>query len=181
MNYTNILKNCRIYVDMDGTMVVWKAAKSLEDLLEKGYFRGMPPYESVVTAIKILIAYGANVYALSAYMEENPYSVQEKNEWLDEFIPEIPAEKRIFCPCGTNKWEAVINASGGTPPQENLLLDDYSFNLHQWKEKGGVGIKLMNGVNGNNGTWQGEKISRFLPPLSIADEIVRVAAGIYSI
>lgn len=177
MNYTNILKNCRIYVDMDGTMVAWKEAKSLEDLLVKGYFRDMPPYESVITAIKILIAYGANVYALSAYMKESPYAVQEKDEWLDEFIPEIPAEKRIFCPCGDNKWQAAINASGDASLGKNLLLDDYSLNLHQWKESGGVGIKMINGINGNNGTWQGEKISRFLPPLRIADEIIRIAAG----
>ena len=98
MGKTNMLKNCCIFVDMDGTLVTWKPAKSLENLLERGYFRNMPPYETVVSAIKTLIGWGANVFVLSAYMEENPYSVDEKNEWLDEFIPEIEKDKRIFCP-----------------------------------------------------------------------------------
>lgn len=170
MEKTNELGNCCIFVDMDGTLVTWKAAKALEDLLEKGYFRNMPPYETVVDAIKILIAKGADVYSLSAYMEENPYSVQEKNEWLDEFIPEIPITKRIFCPCGSSKWDATSRYLVDDL-RPRFLLDDYSMNLHDWKKCGGRAIKLMNGVNGNKGTWKGDRVSRFQPAHALAEQI----------
>lgn len=176
MEKTNMLKNCCIFVDMDGTLVTWKPAKSLEDLLERGYFRNMPPYETVVAAIKTLIGWGANVFVLSAYMEENPYSVDEKNEWLDEFIPEIERDKRIFCPCGTSKWDATARfVRNDLRPR--YLLDDYSVNLHDWNACGGQGIKLMNGVNGNKGTWQGRKVSRFQASDALAEEIVSLIAG----
>ena len=170
MGKTNMLKNCCIFVDMDGTLVTWKPAKSLENLLERGYFRNMPPYETVVSAIKTLIGWGANVFVLSAYMEQNPYSVDEKNEWLDEFIPEIEKDKRIFCPCGTSKWDATARYLGGDL-RPRYLLDDYSLNLHDWTACGGQGIKLMNGINGSKGTWRGNKVTRFQSPSDLAKEI----------
>src|SRR5699024_3024373 len=36
-----VIQRCRLFVDMDGTLVVWKHAKNVEQLLEEGYFRTM--------------------------------------------------------------------------------------------------------------------------------------------
>jgi hypothetical protein len=61
---------------MDGTLAVWKQATCFEDLLQPGYFRDLPPYQTVLDAVKILCNTKPelDMYALSAYIPENPYS-----------------------------------------------------------------------------------------------------------
>ena len=155
-----VIRRCRLFVDMDGTLVVWKHAKNMEQLLEEGYFRTMPPYTSVVEAVKMLIEAGLPVYSLSAYMTESPDALSEKNEWLDRFIPEIDQGHRVFCPCTESKWQHACDSTGESG-KAYVLLDDYSLNLHDWASNGGIAIKLMNGVNGTKGSWKGSKVSRF--------------------
>ncbi len=169
----------RFFVDMDGTMATWGHIDTFEDLLQKGYYRNLPPYENVVNAVKLLLSYEVPVYSLSAYLTESPYALAEKKEWLDKFVPEIPVERRLFCPCGVEKSDCVSQKTGSFGA-DDFLLDDYSLNLHSWKAAGGIGIKLMNGINGTKGTWKGPKVVRFLSGKGIADtiaEIVKQAAA----
>lgn len=173
MSPTNDMK-ARLFVDMDGTLAVWKQAACFEDLLQPGYFRDLPPYQTVLDAVKILCNTKPelDVYALSAYMPENPYAVHEKNAWLDAYLPEIDSEHRIFVACGSSKARAAANRLK-TPCIDNsfMLLDDYSVNLHEWKANRGSCIKLRNGINGNGGTWKGESVTRFDTAENIADRI----------
>ena len=173
MSPTNDMK-ARLFVDMDGTLAVWKQAACFEDLLQPGYFRDLPPYQTVLDAVKILCNTKPelDVYALSAYMTENPYAVHEKNAWLDAYLPEIDSEHRIFVACGSSKARAAANRLK-TPCIDSsfVLLDDYSVNLHEWKANRGSCIKLRNGINGNGGTWKGESVTRFDTAENIADRI----------
>lgn len=173
MSPTNDMK-ARLFVDMDGTLAVWKQAACFEDLLQPGYFRDLPPYQTVLDAVKILCNTKPelDVYALSAYMPENPYAVHEKNAWLDAYLPEIDSEHRIFVACGSSKARAAANRLK-TPCIDSffVLLDDYSVNLHEWKANRGSCIKLRNGINGNGGTWKGESVTRFDAAENIADRI----------
>lgn len=173
MSTTNNM-NTRLFIDMDGTLAVWKQATCFEDLLQPGYFRDLPPYQTVLDAVKILCNTKPelDVYALSAYMPENPYAVHEKNAWLDAYLPEIDSEHRIFVACGSSKARAAANRLK-TPCIDNsfVLLDDYSVNLHEWKANRGSCIKLRNGINGNGGTWKGESVTRFDTAENIADRI----------
>lgn len=173
MSSTNDMK-ARLFVDMDGTLAVWKQAACFEDLLQPGYFRDLPPYQTVLDAVKILCNTKPelDVYALSAYMPENPYAVHEKNAWLDAYLPEIDSEHRIFVACGSSKARAAANRLK-TPCIDSsfVLLDDYSVNLHEWKANRGSCIKLRNGINGNGGTWKGESVTRFDAAENIADRI----------
>lgn len=151
MSTTNHM-NTRLFIDMDGTLAVWKQATCFEDLLQPGYFRDLPPYQTVLDAVKILCTTKPelDVYALSAYIPENQYAVSEKNAWLDAYLPEIDSEHRIFVACGSSKARAAANRLK-TPCIGNsfVLLDDYSVNLHEWKANLGSCIKLRNGINGN--------------------------------
>lgn len=77
-----------LFVDMDGTLVTWKQAACFEELLQENYFRDLPPYKEVVDAINWLNSTypEIDVHILSAYMPENPYSVNEKtNGWTPIF------------------------------------------------------------------------------------------------
>jgi hypothetical protein len=159
-------KAIKLFVDMDGTLATWKLAASMEELLQKNYFRDLPPYQSVVEAIRLIINCKpeVDVYVLSAYMPENETSVDEKGEWLNEFLPEIDNEHRIFVPCGCSKVSFVESLFDCRVDDSFVLLDDYSINLHEWERGNGRGIKLRNGVNGTTGTWVGHEVTRFEAP-----------------
>ena len=55
------------------------------------------------------------------------------------------------------------------------MLDDYTKNLVKWEEEGNVGVKLYNGVNGNNGTWKGHSVSLEMSFEDIIATLVAIA------
>lgn len=160
----------RLFVDMDGTAVEWKAAEEFEDLYEKGYFSSLKPYQNVVDAIRLIFQRTAvvEIYTLSAVLPDSPYSIPEKMEWLDQHMPFIPHDHRLFIHNGTEKIAAV---PGGVRPSD-VLLDDYTLNLNQWAKQAKA-IKLLNGINGTKGTWKGAAVSRFCPADEIANAVLR--------
>ena len=66
-------------------------------------------------------------------------------------MPEISRDRRIFVPYGTDKGE-YLKSIGFNPNGSDILLDDFTPNLRTWH---GVGVKLLNGINGTHGTWTG--------------------------
>lgn len=156
----------RIFVDMDGTLAVFKPVEQLEVLYEEHYFRNLLPQENVLQATRNLIQNypDVEVYVLSAYLSDSAYALHEKNEWLDQFLPEVDSAHRVFVPCGEDKSAYVP----GELRPDDYLLDDYTVNLNAW-EPPARGIKLMNGINGTHGTWQGSKISFARKPEEMAE------------
>jgi len=130
----------------------------------------------VVNAVKELIARDKDVevYILSSVLSDSDYAIQEKNEWLDRYLPEIPRDKRLFPPCGEDKKTVVPKGVTET----DFLLDDYTINLMQW-EPPGQGVKLLNGINHTKGTWTGalasSKEERLLERLERTMNVERVA------
>ena len=164
------MRNARLFIDMDGTIATWQYGTPFEALFEKGYFRNLPPYSNVLAALNMIrTTHNIEMYILSAYFENSRYALLEKNEWLDEHFP-IAKDHRIFIPTGCSKTAAVVKATGYFS-RTDFLLDDYSENLHGWQNQNGVGIKLLNGGNGTNGTWNGFKVDRSQMPEDIATDI----------
>ncbi|MGF7018766.1 hypothetical protein M2145_002541 [Lachnospiraceae bacterium PF1-21] len=144
----------RLYVDIDGTLAVFKEVDTLEKLYEPGYFRDLAPQWQVLEAIRDIINTRPDieVYSLSAVLADSKYALAEKNEWLDKYLPEITKERRLYTPCGEDKAKYIEGLC-----QSDYLLDDYTSNLQAW-EPPAKGIKVLNGINNTKGTWQGEKI-----------------------
>lgn len=161
----------RLFVDMDGTLAEFKQIDTLEKLYEKGYFLNLHPQTAVVEAVKMIIREcpDIEVNILSAVLSDSNYALQEKNEWLDRYLPEIDAAHRLFPPCGSDKKEFVKN--GVTA--DDYLLDDYTLNLDAWQPPG-CGIKLLNGINHTKGTWQKEMVPCFHRPKSLAANIINI-------
>ena len=167
-------KENRLFVDMDGTLAKYQPVDTMEILFEKGYFLNLEPQQNVVDAIKKIIKEQPEmeVYIMSSVLTDSKYALQEKNEWLDKYLPEIDKEHRIFPPCGENKLDYVPN---GIRPTD-FLLDDYTKNLTLW-EPPAKGIKLLNGINHTNETWKGSMLRYDKESERLAEDIVMVMQG----
>lgn len=158
----------KLYVDMDGTLAVFNnQIESEEVLYQKGYYRDLPPQQNVIDAVRLLAQReDVEVFVLSAVLP-TPYAQPEKDAWLNEYLPEVDSAHRIYVPCGEDKGKYI----GHTLGENDLLLDDYSKNLHSWCPPGRA-VKLMNDINGRFGTWQGERVSYQDSPQQIADKLL---------
>lgn len=151
----------RLFVDMDGTLAKWNNVE-FEELFEKGYYRNLEPNWDIVNEVNALISEGENVYILSAYLTESDYAKKEKQEWVKQYLPELPEEKQIFVPYGTNKAE-YLKEHYSPITNQDYLVDDYTKNLNEWKEFGGTGVKYINGINHTRKTWNGLMIYEKTP------------------
>lgn len=141
----------RIFFDMDGTIVEYKQGKTIEEITEPGYFKKLQPIENMLTAARNIAQEGNyDIFILSHYMTEQ--AKIDKNKWIDNFFPEIDELHRIFVPYGMDKSEMRPKPKMSS----DVLIDDLSLNLHKWK---GVGIKVLNGINGTKKTWKGYTVS----------------------
>jgi len=155
----------RVFVDMDGTIARWQDVP-LETVEAPGYFRQLPPVETMLLAIKMLLKEDdVNVFILSSVLRDD-HSQNDKICWLDEHIPEIKTHNRLFVPYGDSKTAYVPS-----PRPTDILIDDYSANLREWH---GIGVKCMNGINGTHGTWEGKRINADSPAETITDSIRRI-------
>ena len=155
----------RIFFDLDGTLSQRITLDELKVMKNDGFFIDREPTKLLHLLREALNGmYGVlkdNIYLCSAYMPDSN-SLEEKSVWSGRWLPEIDNAHRIFLPCGVNKASAVQEMFGEeTLSTDYYLVDDFSKNLHEWKESGGSGIKYLNGENGNNGTWKGAKATSF--------------------
>lgn len=144
------MEKVRLFIDMDGTLAEFKKIDTLEQLYEEHYFLSLKPLENVVQAVKILIKEHPEleVYILSAFLTDSAFALQEKNKWLDTYLPEVDKAHRIFTPCGQDKKNYIDIR------EQDVLLDDYTHNLSLWQPPA-RGIKLLNGINHTKRTWKG--------------------------
>ena len=140
----------RVFIDMDGVLCEYRTGVDVSEMEQAGYFAGLAPRRKMIDAVNYLIESGmADVFVLSSVLPgSRSQATMEKNAWLDRFLPAVDWQHRIFPVCGTDK-AAAVGASAGT----DILCDDYSHNLRQWSSAGGTAIKILNEVNGKNGTF----------------------------
>ncbi len=139
-----------IYIDMDGTLNIWRSNCSIEEITSPGFFRSAVPCENMVTAIREMIKEHPehDYFILSSTFSDN-HSGLEKIDWNKEFIPEMPEDHIILTPYGQSKALFVDS------PEDAVLLDDNTDVLLSWP---GIGIKVYNNVNGTKGRWTGYSV-----------------------
>lgn len=140
----------RVFVDMDGVLCECRPEAGPEDRIKQGFFSSLEPRSGTLGAVRELIRSGEySVYVLSALMTGNRrQSEEEKNGWLDRFLPELGPERRIYAESGLGKAEAAGGVTGN-----DILLDDHTPNLEAWVTAGGKAVKVLNGMNGRGGTF----------------------------
>lgn len=156
-NIPILQERTKIYIDMDGTIARFHDENLyLERMFEKGFFIDLKPFENAVYAIEQLVNDStAEIYILSATL--NSCSLDEKNQWLDKYLPNIDKDHRIFTSLNVPKSEAI----GHRLTDKDILIDDYNKNLLEWQKAGGTSVKAKNNINhkGLHGElWKGELI-----------------------
>ena len=159
------MEKVHVYIDMDGVLAKWDTEDTVEDTFERGYFLKRELEEKVAALIWLLSKRGIDVKILTS-VYQNGYAAQEKKEWL---LKNYIENEVIIVPYGEKKHEYV--SSDGV----NILLDDYTKNLKEWKEKGFVGIKFLNGINSTKGTWDGYTVSHRQAPETMMKTILGIA------
>lgn len=153
-----------IFFDMDGTLAEWNSNASIEEVMEPGYFTKRVPMMNMVNAAKLLIGRGHKVYITSKVFSGTT-AVEDKNEWLDEYLPEIT--ERFFIPY-ENRDKNAIPLEGGVKPGYVLVDDSTHHGLAGWA---GIGVKVDNGINNTKRSWDGYMVSSQSTPEKIADTI----------
>ena len=165
----------RLFVDMDGTLARFHdEVQYLERMWEKDFFANLRPFENVVEGVREFIKENPDVevFALSSVIDSE-YCVDEKNQWLDKYLPEIPLKNRMFPKAGSSKSEFVKEVTGIEVTVDDFLLDDYTVNLVDWQPPG-RGIKLLNAINHTKGSWQNDKIRFDRDPSDFAKGLATV-------
>ena len=168
-----MIDKIRIFVDMDGTLARFHDENLyLERMFEKGFFRDLKPFENAVSAIKELVKDNiSEIFILSATV--NSCSLEEKQEWLDRYLPEIDKEHRIFTSLNVPKSEAI----GHRLTDKDILIDDYNKNLLEWQKAGGTSVKAKNNINhkGLHGElWKGDLIDITDTAESIVERMTKI-------
>ena len=168
-----MIDKIRIFVDMDGTLARFHDENLyLERMFEKGFFRVLKPFENAVSAIKELVKDNTSeIFILSATV--NSCSLEEKQEWLDRYLPEIDKEHRIFTSLNVPKSEAI----GHRLTDKDILIDDYNKNLLEWQKAGGTSVKAKNNINhkGLHGElWKGDLIDITDTAESIVERMTKI-------
>ena len=157
--------------DLDGTTCqFYEHPECLEEMYSGTYFKYLTPYENLLIAIKMLIERGHEVGIISACVTES--SKHEKQFWCHYNLPEINPENILLCDVGLNKAEEYVKQGGDLG--KTMLIDDYTKNLNEWKDAGGIAVKFRNELNGTNGTWKGKSVRYTDTPEEIVEYLEAV-------
>lgn len=148
-----MVKMKRIFLDMDGTLARFNVRNALARFEnEKGFFANLLAYKGIEN-INEMVKNG-NVYIISA--SPNMYADMDKKVWLKKYIPNLKNEYILLCRNGQNKAKFIENKLGIKIDKNCYLLDDYTKNLIEWEEVGGIGIKRITTVSDNSTKkWKG--------------------------
>lgn len=170
----------RLFVDMDGTLARFHdQVNYLERMFEKGFFYELEPFENMTEALRLFTKMHPDVelFSISAKIQSD-FCEEEKGFWLNEHLPEISHDHRIYTEMGRSKAEYI---PGGLTSSD-YLLDDYNRGLNLFLHGGGSVIKCHNNINqrglglygGSAGRmWMGAMVHTFDKPEMIAAELSR--------
>ena len=127
-----------IYCDMDGVLADFDKVENAVAIYktQPNFFYDLEPIAENVNAIKQLIKNGYKIKILSKSPHEKADS--DKIKWLEKHLPEISKDNMIFARPEQRKIDFVAELER----QFSLLLDDYSKNIQEWREKNGMAFKI---------------------------------------
>lgn len=121
-----LLINKIVYIDMDGVLTKY----SYDDYKDNLWLK----HPEVLTNKRPIVKYlPPDWIILTRYSTEKEREL--KREWIQHYFP-----NNGFILSPIEKHHMVS-------PQNAILLDDYNKNLEDWKNAGGISIKILNDIN----------------------------------
>ena len=173
----------RIFFDMDGVLAEYRENCSEADMKKKGYFSSLMPETNMVNALNRLAEnseeLGISVCVLTkVYPSDFKYSISEKLEWRDEYLPLLLDSEFIMVNGEKEeKSEAIKSLTDVDIDEDCFLIDDYNYNLFEWRGKGGSTIKYVNGINDKNKSFIGNRLSYEMSEDEIYSSILEMVGG----
>lgn len=137
----------KIFFDLDGTLARFNIKNALIRFdKETDFFEKLLPYKNINIVNEL--SKNNNFYVISA----SPHKEADisKLKWLQKYLPNIKNENIIFCRLGENKAEIIKNKLKIKIDSNCILIDDYTKNLREWEQVGGIGIKRLTTVSDNS-------------------------------
>lgn len=155
----------KIFIDLDGTVAKFNVKNALKRFdNEVGFFAKLGAYVGI--EVINAIAKSGCIYVISA--SPNVQADNDKMIWLKKYLPNIKNENITICRVGENKAQVIENKYNIKIDKSCYLLDDYTKNLIEWEQAGGVGIKRITSVADNStGKWQGLQLKNLCELTSI--------------
>jgi 5'(3')-deoxyribonucleotidase len=143
----------KIFLDLDGTLAKFNVPNALARFaIEQGFFANLGAYKGIEIINEL--AKQGNIYIISA--SPNMYADLDKKQWIKKYLNNVPKQNIILCRLGENKANVIKRQIGIEIDNECYLLDDYTKNLIEWEENGGIGIKRITTVSDNSTKkWKG--------------------------
>ena len=76
---------------------------------------------------------------LSKALASDPNAVAQKKQWTAKLS--LRPDATIIMPATGNKGKYAKQSNG----TQNILIDDFGYNITQWQQAGGIGIQHKNG------------------------------------
>ena len=142
----------RLYIDFDGTLVEFKYVGA-ETYSAPRYIFTLKQHKNVISAIRSIIKKGLfEVFLVGAVLPFD-HAITDRDNWMDENLPEVDKAHRIYVPIGANKAD-YIDAKKG-----DVFLDDWNGNLKELFVTSSVEpVKLVNEVNDVHKSWKGARV-----------------------
>lgn len=146
----------KIFLDLDGTLARFNVRNALERFdKEKGFFSKLLAYKGIEIVNEL--AKTNQLFIISA--SPNKQADIDKMIWLEKYLPNIKKENVTICRLGENKAKVIENKYNITIDKTCFLLDDYTKNLVEWENVGGIGIKRITKVADNSRKiWKGQEL-----------------------
>lgn len=147
------MNNIKIFLDLDGTLARFNVPNALNRFKsEPNFFRNLKAYKGIEIIDRM--AQAQDLYIISA--SPHFHADWDKLVWIKKYLPHIKNKNIVLCRIGENKARVIKKELNIDIDSSCILLDDYTRNLEQWQQLGGIGIKRLTAVADNStGKWKG--------------------------
>lgn len=160
-----------IYCDMDGVLAnfksaaedffdididrdsaafdrIWSGAQGSERLKKEWptFWMDLDPMPHAAALWKVISPYHPSI--LTAIPQNWPSSATGKLVWCKRHLPKFGYHpQQTFHAVSRSQKQHYARQADGTP---NILIDDFTKNIHEWERAGGIGILYTDGMTSVN-------------------------------
>lgn len=148
--------NKKVFLDLDGTLAKFNVRNALERFdKEVGFFAKLGAYKGIEVVNEL--AKTNQLFIISA--SPNEQADKDKMVWIQKYLPNVSIDNITLCRIRQNKAQIIEEKYSIKIDNNCYLLDDYTKNLNEWENFGGLGIKRLTSVADNSRKlWKGLQI-----------------------